>query len=114
MSNPLANRRALTRAFIDHVIPAAQRAAVGLAELPSLADPGPAEPRAPLFEATPLRGRDERLALAVEACGSGQADDFKRAWEVFGAQGETIEALADALRMPVARLRERLGLAAPG
>lgn len=111
VSSPLANRRALTRAFIDHVIPFEQRAAVGLSELPSLEDPGPPEPCAPLFEATDLRRQNERLALAIEACASTHNDDLKCAWQVFEAQGETIEALADALGMAVARLRERLGLA---
>lgn len=100
--------RALTRAFIDHHCPPAWRDARGLA-LPDLRDPGPPEPRPPLFADAELRARwGEHLALAVEACGSGELTDLERARELFVAVGHSLDDLAEALGKSPASLLKRL------
>lgn len=100
--------RALTRAFIDHHFPLAWRDARGLV-LPDLSDPGPPEPRPPLFADATLRARwGEHLALAVEACGSGELTDLARARDLFEAAGHSLDDLAEALGMSPASLLKRL------
>lgn len=106
--DPDAPRRALSRALLDHCFPASERTALGFSPLPSLADPSPPPPRAPLVEDTPLRARDAQLALAIEACGSRQPGDLARAWRLYEAAGESLEQLAEALGSTSSRIRERL------